>query len=65
MVKYYCDLCGKETNGKTYVPHGCEYLSKYLSKEIILCPLCVKRCSDFVLKLVADDEGRLKFDTDD
>ena len=30
MIKYYCDLCGKETNSISYLPPGSEYLSKYL-----------------------------------
>lgn len=56
MIKYYCDLCGKETNSISYLPPGSEYLSKYLPKEILLCPSCVDKCSDFVLRLVADGE---------
>lgn len=56
MIKYYCDLCGKETNSASYAPSGFEYLSKYLPKEILLCPSCVDKFSDFVLRLVADDK---------
>lgn len=56
MIKYICDLCGKETNSVSYAPSGFEYLSKYLPKEILLCPSCVDKFSDFVLRLVADDK---------
>lgn len=70
MVKYYCDLCGKETNStsyhipiKIYVPFG----SKYLSKEVLLCSSCKDKFSDFALRLAVGDElyERLKFDPDD
>ena len=56
MIKYYCYLCGKETNNMSYIPSGFEYLSKYFPKEILLCPSCVDKFSDFVLRLVADDK---------
>lgn len=70
MVKYYCDICGKETNNKSYcIPikiygtSGCTCLSK----EVLLCPSCRNKFSDFALRLAADDElyERLKFDSDD
>ena len=74
MVKYYCDIWGKETNNKSYcIPikiYGksfSKYFSKYLSKEVLLCSLCRDKFSDFALRLAADDKlyERLKFDPDD
>lgn len=74
MIKYYCDLCGKETNDtsycipiKIYGTSGCTYFSKYLSKEVLLCSSCRDKFSDFALRLAVDDElyERLKFDSDD
>lgn len=66
MIKYCCDLCGKETNSMSYVPSGFEHLSKYIPKEMLLCPSCVDKFLDFVSQLDTDElYGGLKFNPDD
>ena len=70
MIKYYCDLCGKETNDTSYcipIKIHVSFGSKYLSKAVLLCSSCRDKFSDFALRLVANDElyEGLKFDPDD